>query len=122
MGSYQIAKAPQTWAWFVMSPKESKPATTSPKAKEGGGNLQPNLVLQKRYKDSGSPALGAMMGDLADKVPKNGAKEMCLSWTLQGKCRPGCLRKVNHKPLGADATNRLHDFLNQCPGITAPRP
>ena len=102
-------------------PKDSKPAAMATKEKGSGGNLKPDLAMQKRYKDSGSPALGAMMGDLAEKVPTNGGKEMCLSWTLQGKCRPGCPRKVNHKPLGVDAMKRLHDFLDLCPGITAPR-
>jgi hypothetical protein len=121
MGTFHLGPAPAAWAHFMITPKDSKPAVTANKAKGSDGNIQPGLVLEKRYKDSGSPALGAMMGDLANKVPKNGGKEMCLSWALQGKCRLGCPRKVNHKSLGADATNRLHDFLNLCPGITAPR-
>jgi hypothetical protein len=70
MGSYQIAKAPETWARLVTSPKEAKPAASLPKTKDGGNNLQPNLVMQKRCKDSGSPALGAMMEDLANNSPR----------------------------------------------------
>jgi hypothetical protein len=122
MGTYKIGEMPETWAWFMTTPKEAKPSLSAskPKTTNGGDNLKPNLVLQKRYKDSGSPALGAMMGPNVDKIPKAGTHKMCLSWALQGKCCPNCPHKLNHREIGAEATSGLHDFLNHC-SLSAPR-
>jgi hypothetical protein len=89
-------------------------------------NNQPDAVLQKRYRDSGSPALTAMMGGAGNerikRVPKAGNDAVCLAWTLQGKCRTGCERKANHRQLGVAVSAALHKFLDECPGITAPGP
>jgi hypothetical protein len=93
MGTYKIGKAPKTWACFVTQPKEGKPSSSAPKTKAAGDNLQPDLAMQKRYKDSGSPALGLMMGDLADKVPKWG----------KGRCASPGLCKESAVPI-ADAS------------------
>ena len=87
---------------------------------------QPDAVLQKRYRDSGSPALTAMMGGAGNerikRVPKAGNDAVCLAWTLQGKCRTGCERKANHRQLSAAVSTALHKFLDECPGIKAPGP
>jgi hypothetical protein len=122
MGTYNIGKMPDTWAHFATPPKEAKTSLPPSKLKAttGGDNLKPDLVMQKWHKDSGSPALGAMMGPLVDKVPKAG--------TTRCTC-PGCRKasaaqvphKSNHRELGAEATSRLHDFLDLCK-VSAPRP
>jgi hypothetical protein len=116
MGTYHISKMPDSRARFVSTPKEanSSSAAAKSKATTGVDNLKPDLVLQKRYKDTGSPALSVTMASNADKIPKAGNHEMCLSWALQGKCHTNCPCKSNHRDIGINATSRLHNFLDLC--------
>ena len=92
----------------------------------GGESTPSRAVVQKRYRDSGSPALTAMMGgagnELIKRVPKAGNDAVCLAWTLQGKCRTGCERKSNHRQLSTAVTTVLHKFLDDCPLVTAAGP
>ena len=123
MGTYTFGTYPASWSRHITPTKDPKATATpaKPKTSQPDDNRQPDPVMQKRHKDSGSPSLNAMMGVYINKVPKAGKEEMCLAWTLQGKCRTGCPRKSNHRPLGAAAASTLHDFLNLC-GVSAPRP
>jgi hypothetical protein len=114
MQTYNISKMPASWTRYLTTPKETKSFSSKakPKAATSKPNLKPDLVLQKCYKDAESPNLGAMMGSNADKIPKVGSSDVCLSWTLQGQCHSNCPHKANHREIGADATSSLHDFLD----------
>ena len=122
-----VGTYPETWKRHIAPAKQQKaaPSTTKPASKPAD-NGQPDAVLQKRCRDSGSPALTAMMGgagsELIKRVPKAGNDAVCLAWTLQGKCRTGCERKSNHRQLSAAVTTALHKFLDECPLVTAPGP
>jgi hypothetical protein len=121
---------PDNWTRHITPAVQQKAAagatgTTKTPSKPANNN-QPDAVLQKRYTDSGSPGLTAMMGgagsEIIKRVPKAGNDAVCLAWTLQGKCRTGCERKANHRQLGTAVTTALHKFLDGCPGIKAPGP
>jgi hypothetical protein len=121
---------PPTWQRHFATAKPQTAVTGATGAAKSTSkpvdNNQPDAVLQKRYRDSGSPALTAMMGgagnELIKRVPKAGNDAVCLAWTLQGKCRTGCERKANHRQLSVAVSAALHKFLDECPGIKAPGP
>jgi hypothetical protein len=125
-----VGTYPETWKRHFAPAKQQKAATgatgTAKPPSKPADNGQPDAVLQKRYRDSGSPALTAMMGgagsELIKRVPKAGNDAVCLAWTLQGKCRTGCERKSNHRQLSAAVTTALHKFLDECPLVTATGP
>ena len=121
---------PPTWQRHFATAKPQAAVTGATGATKStskpANNNPPDAVLQKRYRDSGSPALTAMMGgagsELIKRVPKAGNDAVCLAWTLQGKCRTGCERKADHRQLSVAVSAALHKFLDECPGIKAPGP
>ena len=77
--------------------------------------------LQKRYQDSGSPALTPMMGpDQIKKVPKAGKDAICLAWALQGKCRTGCERRSNQPSAQCHRQGQPPRFPGQLPRHLGP--
>jgi hypothetical protein len=77
-------------------------------------NAKADQTLLTRFKDSGHPSIGALIGTHEVEIPKVQGQPICLTWALKGACSSGCKRKEQHKTYGRATNQLVHALLDAC--------
>ena len=77
-------------------------------------NAHPDDRLLARFRGSGHSTINSLMAGHDVEIPKNGSKDLCLTWALKGACSSGCKRKDQHVRYSRAVNQKLHDFLDAC--------
>ena len=86
----------------------------------GGTNESADEGLLSRFASSGKPTIGALLEGHDVSIPKQGPKEVCLSWALKGRCGRSCKRAAMHVPYTPGTVAKLHRLLTSC-GVSNPQ-
>jgi hypothetical protein len=77
-------------------------------------NRKADAQLVRRFTDTGHRTIKAMTGDRTLTIPKQGGKEICLTWALKGACNSNCRRKDAHVTYNRDTIAKLHQLMTDC--------
>ena len=84
----------------------------------GGVNAHANPGLVRRFNECGHTSIKSMMEGHKVSVPKQGGKEVCLTWALKGQCGRNCRRAAMHVRYTPATVTKLNQLLTDC-GVPA---
>lgn len=85
----------------------------------GGRNPNSDSALTSRFSSSGHSSIKELMAEHDVTIPKQGSKEVCLTWAFKGYCGRNCKRAGMHVPYGPATVRKLHQVLTDC-GVANP--
>jgi hypothetical protein len=103
----------QTEDWKTIPGKEKK-SLRDQSGTVARVNAKADQTLLTRFKDSGHPSIGALIGTHEVEIPKVQGQLICLTWALKGACSSGCKRKEQHKTYGRATNQLVHALLDAC--------
>jgi hypothetical protein len=78
-----------------------------------------NRPLINRFRECGHSAISAKIGTHTFVYPKQGGKDICLAWALQGSCSSNCCCATKLTRYNAATLPALHTLFDVC-GVHSP--
>ena len=123
-----LSTLPASWYTLFDAPRGSgrepargeRPSTRELAGAVGGPNPHADAALKARFAGSGHGSISDLMAGHDVAIPKQGNKEVCLSWALKGHCGRTCKRNKMHVRYGPATVHKLHQLLTEC-GVANPQ-